>query len=248
MPRTDGAKDFTSYERELLLSIVSDYLVFRVKPHEMIELLERRTKRRISLRTLTYLIKTVKERHGSAMEWLDDFAIAKMADFYRNRINEVEYVQKQLLLLFDEEANKTEHKNKYLMDKLAKTIGENSKILAEFGTAPPIMAKIQRLLPVDITDLNKRYDKHKSEVKNLINEIDPNNTVDLDNASLLQRQPTESTKNESLQSEFERIIDPRNAAQSGYRLDSNEQDDRRSDQGDNEPEEQPDDTEEQYIF
>jgi hypothetical protein len=213
MVKTEGSKEFTNTERELIISLITDYMMFRVKDHEMIKRIMERTKRTMSPRTFRYLKRIAQQRQGEAGEWLQDFAMGKMADFYRNRIEEMEYIQKQLLLIFEEEANKPDKKNKYLMDKLAKTIGENSKILADFGMAPPIITQIKQLLPVDINDLNSRLEKQKLEVKKYIND----NLVD-DNISndLHGRQPTEEPPIEL--TEFNELLERQRQSKSGYLL------------------------------
>jgi hypothetical protein len=231
--KSQGSREYSEVERELTLSLIADYMIFRVKDHEMLKLINQRLKRNMSYRTFTYLKREAVKRQGEAGEWLQDFAMVKMADFYRTRIDEMEYIQKQLLLIFEEEASKTEKKNKYLMDKLAKTIGENSKILADFGMAPPIVAKIKQMLPLDINDLNDRITAQKEEVKKYIKDkaIDSNSIQDND---LHEGQSTEETEIEH--SELDRLLEYQKQAKSGFSLSTDNAGNRRTteDAGDEE--------------
>lgn len=177
MTRKEGDTDLLPMERELLLSLTADYMMFGLRDIQIIDQLERRIKRRISARTLFYIKREINSRRASGEIWLDEFARGKMADFYRTRIEELEYIQKNLLVLFHTEADKTEHQNKYLMNQLAKTIVENSKTLAEFGLAPPIIATIKQMLPMDITELNNRVEKSKEAARKYINLDDDTNTI-----------------------------------------------------------------------
>jgi len=177
MTRKEGDTDLLPMERELLLSLTTDYMMFGLRDIQIIDQLERRIKRRISPRTLFYIKREINTRRASGEVWLDEFARGKMADFYRTRIEELEYIQKNLLILFHTEADKTEHQNKYLMNQLARTIVENSKTLAEFGMAPPIIATIKQMLPMDITELNQRVEKSKEAARKYISLDADTNTI-----------------------------------------------------------------------
>jgi hypothetical protein len=84
------------------------------------------------------------------------------------RIEEVELIQKNLLKIFIFESEKKDYdnkKNKFLMNQLAKTIVENSKVLAEFGMAPPILAKIKSLIPLEVSTTIKNGKKINKQCK-----------------------------------------------------------------------------------
>jgi hypothetical protein len=78
------------------------------------------------------------------------------------------------LKTFIDETDKQEEKqNKSLINQLAKTISDNSKVLAEFGLAPPIIAKIKSMIPLDVSPTNENgnrelTDKVKENPLNLI--------------------------------------------------------------------------------
>jgi len=105
----------------------------------------------------------------------------------------------------------------YRYNTIAKTIIDNSKVLAEFGLAPPIISKIKDLLPVDINELNKRVERQKSLVDDAINITD-------DDVIETRR----DTLSENEQSELERLQKIRKSAKSAYRIKPDEQDVRES--------------------
>ena len=74
---------------------------------------------------------------------------------------------RKLLKALIEEIEKNENPNKLLINQLSKTIGENSKVLAEFGMALPLLSKIKNLITI-------KYDAEKN-----------NNNNDVDNRSLV---------------------------------------------------------------
>lgn len=73
---------------------------------------------------------------------IDTLTRSGIIDHYWKRIKEVELVQKYIIMEFMAEANKPEQgekgqkKNKYLMDKLAKTIGNNATKLCKMRMSP----------------------------------------------------------------------------------------------------------------
>ena len=76
-------------------------------------------------------------------------------------------VQKHLVKLCLQEANKDEDnneskkQNKQLMNQLAKTINDGSKMLAELGMSPIILAKVFTLIPKELIQGDLDYvNKH----------------------------------------------------------------------------------------
>src|SRR6478672_1561275 len=82
-------------------------------------------------------------RRGESEQWLDYYAKYQFIEYYRKRMEELEFVQKKLLKALIEEIEKNENPNKLLINQLSKTIGENSKVLAEFSFALPLLSKIK---------------------------------------------------------------------------------------------------------
>jgi hypothetical protein len=156
--RKKGDKDYSKSERQLLISLINDYSLFGVRDHEIIQMLSKKIGKIIS-ETLFYRLKkeAVKKR-GDSDQWLDSFARYQYVEYYRKRIDELEYVQSTLLKLLIEEKEEKEQQNKTLINQLSKTIADNTKILAEFGYAPPLLSKIKNLISENYSPTNKEVD------------------------------------------------------------------------------------------
>ena len=63
-------------------------------------------------------------------------------------MEELELVQRILLKALIVETEKEENPNKSLINQLSKTTGENSKVLAEFIFAPPLLSRIKSLITI----------------------------------------------------------------------------------------------------
>ena len=88
------------------------------------------------------------KKRGESELWLDYYAKYQFIEYYRKRVEELELVQKKLLRALIEQTEKKENPNKLLINQLSKTIGENSKILAEFGMALPLLSRIKNLIMI----------------------------------------------------------------------------------------------------
>ena len=73
----------------------------------------------------------------------------------------------KIFVLETEKKEEDIKKNKFSINQLAKTIADNSKILAEFGMALPIISKIKNMIPLDMSSIN---DNCKKELINNVNE------------------------------------------------------------------------------
>jgi|tagenome__1003787_1003787.scaffolds.fasta_scaffold20942038_2 hypothetical protein len=79
-------------------------------------------------------------------------------------MEELEFVQGKLLnVLIEETEKEAGNPNKLLINKISKTIGENSKVLTEFGFAPPLLFRINSLITI-------KYDTEKSNDNDIDNE------------------------------------------------------------------------------
>jgi hypothetical protein len=210
MPKIAGINDFTDQERNIIIAKVSDYMLYGLKEREMLELLQKHIGRPVSERTLYKIKRHIKDTRGTTEQWLDKYARLELAEFYRQRISELEYLQANLFLILDEEKSKGDKKNIYRYNTIAKTIIENSRVLSDFGMAPPIIAKIKELLPVDISELNTRVESQKSLLNDDIN-INDDNIINID------------TLNENEQSELERLQGLRKSAKTAFRLKPDDQ-------------------------
>jgi len=141
LDKNKGDKDYSKSEKQLLISLINDCSLFGATDSEIIQMLSQKIGKKIS-ETLFYRLKkeAVKIR-GESEQWLDNFAKYQYVEFFRKRIEELEFVQKTLLQALVEEKQ-----NKPLINQLSKTIAENAKVLGAFGLAPPILAKMQSLL------------------------------------------------------------------------------------------------------
>ena len=158
MARKKGDKDYSKSEKQLLISLINDYSLFGATDNEVIQMLSKKIGKIIS-ETLFYRLKkeAIKQR-GAADQWLDSFARYQYVEYYRKRIDELEYVQSTLLKLLIEEKEEKEQQNKTLINQLSKTIADNTKILAEFGYAPPLLSKIKNLISENYYPTNKEVD------------------------------------------------------------------------------------------
>ena len=94
MARNKGDKDYSKSEKQLLVSLINDYSLFVATDHEVIRMLSKKIGKKIS-ETLFYRLKkeAVKKR-GESEQWLDYFARYQYVEYYRKRIEELEYVQR----------------------------------------------------------------------------------------------------------------------------------------------------------
>ena len=150
MARNKGDKDYTQSEKQILISLINDYSLFGAHDHEIIQMLSKKIGKKIS-ETLFYRLKkeAIKKR-GDSEQWLDYYARYQFVEFYRKRMEELEYVQRNLLKVLIEETEKEEEKqDKTIINQLSKTIADNSKVLAEFGMAPPFVSKIKDMISMN---------------------------------------------------------------------------------------------------
>ena len=168
MARKKEDKDYTKSEKQLLISLINDYSLFGATDKEMIKMLSTKIGKKIS-GTLFYRLKKedIKKR-GEAEQWIDCFVKYQYIEFYRKRMEELELVQKKLLKAFVDETEKTGSQNKSLIYQLAKTIADISKVLAEFGVAPPVLVHVKNVISENY--FNSQKNKDDDEIKRIIAE------------------------------------------------------------------------------
>ena len=83
------------------------------------------------------------KKRGESELWLDYYVKYQLIEYYRKRAEGLELFQKKLLRALIEQTEKKENPNKLLINQISKTIAENSKVLAEFGFAPPLLSRIE---------------------------------------------------------------------------------------------------------
>lgn len=158
MSRNKGDKDYTKTEKEILISMINDYQMFRFTDIEMMDLLSKRLGKNIGNSTFYRLKKEANERKLNSEQWLDSFVKFGLLDFYKERLEEMALVQNVLMKEYLKEAHKKENEkkdgnqNKLLMNQLAKTISDNSKIMSEIAVGPATMAKLLSMIPKQLLE------------------------------------------------------------------------------------------------
>ena len=158
MARNKEDKDYSKSEKQLLISLINDYSLIGSRDHEIIQMLSKKIGKKIS-ETLFYRLKkeAVKIR-GDSEQWLDSFVRYQYVEFYRKRIEDLEYVQRNLLKVLIEETEKEREKqDKTIINQLSKTIAEISKVLADFDMAPPILSKISNIVSMNYNGQGNQY-------------------------------------------------------------------------------------------
>jgi hypothetical protein len=157
--RKKGDKDYTQREKQMMSSLINDYSLFGASDDEMIKMLSikigKKNNEKISETLFYRLKKEAMKKRGDSEQWLDYYAKYQYIEYYRKRMEELEFVQRTLLKALIEEAEKEVNPNKLLINHLSKTIGENSKVLAEFGIAPPLLSRIKSLISENYAQRNE---------------------------------------------------------------------------------------------
>ncbi len=126
--RPTGSKDFLDVEKNAILETIKEYSLFNMQDKEIREI---------------------------ASEWLDIFCKSQVIDYYWQRIKEVELTQKYLIQRYLKEVEKikTGEDDPNVLSKLATSIRENAKMLTELGMAPPILSRLQEIIPKNVKDI-----------------------------------------------------------------------------------------------
>jgi hypothetical protein len=178
--RKKGDKDYTKSEKQLLISLINDYSLFGAHDHEIIQMISKKIGKKISETLFYRLKKEAKEKRGEAEEWLDYYSKYQFIEFYRKRIEELEYVQRSLLKILAEETEK-EEQDKTIINQLSKTIAEISKVLADFGMAPPIIFKILNLVTMNYGSKKNQENEELRKIRLLHQNVKSGIYLPLDN-------------------------------------------------------------------
>lgn len=158
LSRNKGDKDYTKTEKELLISMINEYQMFRFTDVELMELLSRKLGKNVGNTTFYRLKKEANKRKISSEQWLDNFVRFGLLDFYKDRLEEMTLVQNILVKQYLKEGHKKEDEetdgkqNKHLMNQLAKTISDNSKIMSEIAVGPATIAKLLSMIPKQLLE------------------------------------------------------------------------------------------------
>jgi hypothetical protein len=157
--RNKGDKDYTKSEKQLLISLINDYSLFGATDSEIIQMLSVKIGKKISETLFYRLKKEAMKKKGESEQWLDYYAKYQFVEFYRKRMEELELVQRTLLKALIHEIEKNEKQDKSIINQLSKTIADNSKVLSDFGMAPPILSKIKSLITMNHSAENKEVNE-----------------------------------------------------------------------------------------
>jgi len=147
LARNKGDKEYSKSEKQLLISLINDYSLFGARDHEIIQMLSVKIGKKISETIFYRLKKEAKAKRIDSKVWLDIYTKYQFVEFYRQRIEELEYVQRNLIKILAQETEKPEdQKDKSIINHLAKTIADNSKVLFDFGVAPPVLSYIKSVI------------------------------------------------------------------------------------------------------
>ncbi len=141
----------------MIVETIKEYSLFNMQDKEIREIASRRLGRNISEDTFRRVKKQAQKQNMIASEWLDIFCKSQVIDYYWQRIKEVELIQKYLIQRYLKEVEKikTGEDDPSVLSKLTTNIRENTKVLAELGMAPPILSRLQEIIPQNVTDMNK---------------------------------------------------------------------------------------------
>lgn len=168
-----GDAHFTDTEKNFIYETIKNFTLFNGSVREITEHLSKVMKREINIVTVHKFRQDLKEHDIIDNDWLTNFTKIGMITHYRSRIEQTEYVLKELLKLFTEEVSK-DQKNVYRITKIADCLNNIQKTLAEFGMAPPIIAKIKSLIPLEIIDLKDDLEQEQEKAKKLIDDYSDN--------------------------------------------------------------------------
>lgn len=163
MSRNKGDKDYTKTEKEVLINMINEYQMFRFTDVEMMELLSKKLGKNVGNTTFYRLKKEANKRKINAEQWLDNFVRFGLLDFYKEQFQMMESVQNILIKQYIKEAHKKEdekkdgNQNKVLMNQLAKTITDNSKIMSEIAAGPATIAKLLSMIPKELLEGDLEY-------------------------------------------------------------------------------------------
>ncbi|MDN5844742.1 MAG: hypothetical protein L0H53_00535 [Candidatus Nitrosocosmicus sp.] len=152
MTRKKGDKDHGIMEKNIIVSLINDYRLFNCSDREMLRLINLKTGdgNGIAWSTFRKLKKKAMESEMITSEWLSHYVRSQIVDHYRTQIKVLEYVERILLDEITKEYSKSENRKPYLINHLAKTLGDISGRLSEMGMSPPIIAKLYSLIPPEI--------------------------------------------------------------------------------------------------
>ena len=122
MARKQGDKDYTQREKQMMISLINDFSLFGASDDEMIKMLSiklgKENNEKISETLFYRLKKEAMRKRGESEAWLDYYSKYQYIEYYRKRMEELEFVQKTLIKVLMEEKEKSDnHKDKSLVNQ-----------------------------------------------------------------------------------------------------------------------------------
>ena len=113
---------------------------------EALEYIEVKLDKSISSQSYYRLKKQVRS-DPARQAWLSFYAKAGIVDHYRDRLYEMQMIQKDMLKMWVTENSKADNEqDKYLMQQIARSILENNVILSQLGVSLPIISSMLSLI------------------------------------------------------------------------------------------------------
>ncbi len=84
-------------EKQFLISLINDYSLFGATDSEVIQMPSEKIGKKISETLFYRLKKEAMKKRGESEAWLDYYAKYQLIEYYRKRIEELEFVQRKLL-------------------------------------------------------------------------------------------------------------------------------------------------------
>lgn len=171
IPDPPAKRRLTHLEVQTLFSLVEDYVMFGLTNNRIQKIITEKTKRSIPVKTIRRIRTEIEKKRQSSENWGNEFAKSRLLDHFRERIERMQYLEKELLALFDEELSKEKKSTKNIVS-IAHVIVETDKALAEYAQAPVILTKIQQLIPLDVKDYNPFVEEKATKLINRAHDID----------------------------------------------------------------------------
>jgi hypothetical protein len=79
-----------------LISLINDYSLFGAHDNEIIQMFSKKIGKKVSETLFYQLKKESKAKRKDSEVWLDHYEKYQFVEFYRKRVEELEYVQRNL--------------------------------------------------------------------------------------------------------------------------------------------------------
>jgi len=156
LARNKGDKCYTKSEKQLLISLINDYSLFGATDIEIIQILSVKIGEKISETLFYRLKKESRARREESEQWLDYYVRYQFVKFYRNKMEDFEYVQRNLLKVLTEEKEK---QDKTIINQLSKTMAKISKEIDKFKIDQKIESHQFNIVSINSISENSKVDE-----------------------------------------------------------------------------------------